>query len=92
MSAWYVLSALGFYQVEPASTRFWFGSPIVDRAEIEVGGGRVFTVVARNNSARNKYIRSIKLNGKPYDLPFIDFRDIRAGGELIFEMGAEQAD
>ncbi len=91
MSAWYVLSALGFYQVEPASTRFWFGSPIVRKAEVNVGGGKTFTVIARNNSDANKYIQSVKLNGKPYDLPFIDFTDIKAGSTLEFEMGAEPA-
>ena len=90
MSAWYVLSALGFYQTEPASTRFWFGSPIVDKAEINAGG-RTFTVIARNNSAENKYIQSITLNGKPYSLPFIDYQDIRAGGKLVLEMGPEPA-
>ena len=90
MSAWYILSALGFYQVEPASTRFWFGSPVVDEARIDAGG-RTFTVVARNNSPENKYIQSITLNGKPYDLPFIDYHDITSGGKLVFEMGPEPA-
>lgn len=91
MSAWYVLSALGFYQVEPASTRFWFGSPIVNKASIQVGGGKTFTVTARNNSEANKYIQSIKLNGKPYSLPFIDYKDIKAGARLEFEMGPDPA-
>ena len=91
MSAWYVLSALGFYQVEPASTRFWFGSPIVNKASIQVGGGKTFTVTARNNSEANKYIQSITLNGKPYSLPFIDFKDMKAGARLEFEMGPEPA-
>ena len=90
MSAWYVLSALGFYQVEPASTRFWFGSPIVNKAEVNVGG-RTFTIIARNNSETNKYIQSVKLNGKPYSLPFIDYSDMKAGARLEFEMGAEPA-
>ncbi len=90
MSAWYVLSALGFYQTEPASTRFWFGSPIVDKAEVKAGG-RTFTVVANNNSRENKYIQSVTLNGKPYDLPFIDYKDICSGAKLVFEMGPEPA-
>ena len=90
MSAWYVLSALGFYQLEPASTRFWFGSPIVNKAEVNVGG-RTFTIIARNNSETNKYIQSVKLNGKPYSLPFIDYSDMKAGARLEFEMGAEPA-
>ena len=89
MSAWYVLSALGFYQVEPASTRFWFGSPVIDKAEIDVGGGKTFRVCANNNSAENKYIQSVTLNGKPYSLPYIDFADMKAGSRLVFEMGPE---
>lgn len=90
MSAWYVLSALGFYQTEPASTRFWFGSPIVNKAEVDAGG-KTFTVVVNNNSRENKYIQSVMLNGKPYSLPFIDFEDIRSGAKLVFEMGPEPA-
>ncbi len=90
MSAWYILSALGFYQTEPGSTRFWFGSPIVDEARINAGG-KSFTVIAENNSAENKYIQSIKLNGKPYDLPFIDYHDIMSGGRMVLEMGPEPA-
>ncbi|MBP5566573.1 MAG: GH92 family glycosyl hydrolase [Bacteroidales bacterium] len=88
MSAWYILSALGFYQVEPACTQFWFGSPVVDKAVINAGGKK-FTVIAKNNSPENKYIQSITLNGKPYDLPFIDYKDIMSGGKLVLEMGSE---
>lgn len=86
MPAWYVLSSLGFYQVEPAGARFWFGSPLLDKAEIEVPGG-TFTVIARNNSDKNRYIKSVKLNGKDYDKMYIDFADIINGGTLEFEMG-----
>lgn len=86
MSAWYILSSLGFYQTEPASTRFWFGSPIWDRAEINVRGG-VFTVVAENNSPENIYIRSVYLDGRPYTLQYIDFEDMKPGAELRFVMG-----
>ncbi len=85
MSAWYILSALGFYEVEPGSGRYWFGSPLFDRASIDVAGG-TFTVVAENNSRENKYIKSIKLNGEPYTGYFIGHKDIAAGGELVFEM------
>jgi predicted alpha-1,2-mannosidase len=86
MSAWYVLSALGFYQVEPAGGRYFFGSPVMDRAVINVGDGKTFTVTAKNNSAENKYIQSVTLNGKPYDKSYIDYKDIAAGGTLEFEM------
>lgn len=86
MSAWYILSALGFYQVEPASGRYWFGSPIFDEAEIAVEKGK-FTVKTINNSPENKYIRKVTLNGEPYDKMYIMHDDIVNGGELIFEMG-----
>ncbi len=89
MSAWYILSTLGFYQVEPASGRYWFGSPLFDEAVLEVPGGK-FTVKAINNSPENKYIRKVTLNGKPYDKMFIMHDDIRNGGELVFEMGSKK--
>ncbi|MDR1864330.1 MAG: GH92 family glycosyl hydrolase [Bacteroidales bacterium] len=86
MSAWYVLSALGFYQVEPAGGRYFFGSPAADKAVIHTGNGKTFTVIAKNNSAENKYIKSVTLNGKPYDKAYIDYKTIMAGGTLEFEM------
>ena len=86
MSAWYILSSLGFYQVEPASGRYWFGSPIFNEAQVEVPGGK-FVVKTVNNSDKNRYIRGVKLNGQPYDKMFITHDDIMKGGELIFEMG-----
>lgn len=89
MSAWYILSTLGFYQVEPASGRYWFGAPLFDEAVLEVPGGK-FTVKALNNSPENKYIRKVTLNGKPYDKMFIMHEDIRNGGELVFEMGSKK--
>jgi predicted alpha-1,2-mannosidase len=86
MSAWYILSALGFYQVEPAGGRYYFGSPLMDEASINVGNGKTFSMSAKNNSKENKYIKSVTLNGKPYDKRYINFDDIRAGGVLEFEM------
>jgi len=90
MSAWYILSALGFYQVEPAGGKYYFGSPIMDEASIQVGDGKIFKVVAKNNSAANKYIKSVTLNGEPYNKWYVDFNDIIAGGELVFEMSSEK--
>lgn len=86
MSAWYVLSALGFYQVEPAGGRYYFGSPLLDKATIKVPGGK-FIITAHNNSDANRYIQSINLNGLPYHKAWIDFADITAGGTLEIEMG-----
>ena len=85
MSAWYLMSALGFYQVEPAGARYWFGSPTVDRAELAVKDGK-FVIETINNSATNIYIKSIKLNGKPHNLPYIEHSDIAKGGTLTIEM------
>lgn len=86
MSAWYILSSLGFYQVEPAGGRYVFGSPLFDKAEIKVAGG-TFTIIARNNSSANKYIQKVSLNGEAYAKGYIDYKDIAAGGELVIEMG-----
>ena len=88
MSAWYILSSLGFYQVEPGTDRYWFGSPVFDKAEIAVEGG-TFTITTENNSDENRYIRSITLNGKAYTKGYIEHKDIAAGGELVIRMGAE---
>ena len=85
MSGWYIMSAMGFYQVEPAGARYWFGSPLVDRAELTVKGGK-FVVETINNSDTNIYIKSIKLNGQPHNLPYIEHSDIARGGTLTIEM------
>ncbi len=88
MSAWYILSALGFYEVEPASGRYWFGSPIIDCAELTVEGG-IFSIKVINNSEENIYIKSAELNGQSYTLPYINHSDIAMGGTLTLMMGNE---
>jgi predicted alpha-1,2-mannosidase len=87
MSAWYILSSIGFYQVEPAGGKYVFGSPTVDKAVIKVKDGKTFTVIATNNSDKNKYIRRVLLNGAPYNKHYIDFKDIAQGGTLELVMG-----
>ena len=87
MSAWYVLSAIGLYQEEPAGGKYIIGSPLFDEAQINVGDGNTFTVKAVNNSDENIYVQSATLNGKRYDKSYIDYRDIVAGGTLILTMG-----
>ena len=89
MSAWYILSSLGFYQVEPAGGRYVFGSPLFDEATMNVDKGKTFRIIAHNNSKENKYIQSVKLNGKPYTRSYIDFKDIVRGGKLEFVMGSK---
>ena len=86
MSAWYVLSSLGMYEVEPAGGRYWFGIPLFDRAEVKVPGG-VFVVAAKNNTPENRYVQRITLDGKPYDKPYITHGEVMRSGVLEFEMG-----
>ena len=83
MSAWYVLSSMGFYQVEPASTQFWFGYPRFDKMEVKVAGG----VLKISRKGAGNYIQSVKLNGADYAKGYIDYADIAAGGTLEFTMG-----
>lgn len=85
MSAWYILTAMGLYEVEPGSGRFWFASPIFDEVDITVPGG-TFKIVAENNSAANKYISGVTLNGEQYDKSYVDYADIMKGGVLKFTM------
>lgn len=85
MSAWYILSALGFYQVEPAGGRYVFGTPLFPEAEVKVKGG-TFRIVAHNVSDKKHHIRKICLNGKPYNKWYIDHKDIENGGLLEFYM------
>lgn len=89
MSAWYVLSALGLYAVDPVSTHYVFGSPILDRAEIDVGAGKVLVVEARDNGPDRPYIQSVRWNGAPWSKSWIAHADLASGGTLTFVMGAE---
>jgi predicted alpha-1,2-mannosidase len=92
-SAWYVFSALGFYPVDPASATYVIGSPLVDKVTLNLDPkfykGGTFTIVAKNNSAKNIYIQSATLNGKPLTRSWISHEEIVAGGELVLTMGAE---
>lgn len=89
MSAWYVFNALGFYPANPANGAFVFGSPIFEKVTFPVGAGKNFTVESVNNSKQNIYIQSVTLNGQPYNKAYITYADIMAGGQLVFNMGAE---
>lgn len=87
MSAWYILSSVGLYQVDPVGGRFVIGSPLFDKATVNVGGGKTFTVVAKNNSDKNIYVQSARLNGKTLKNSYVDFNNIRHGGTLELVMG-----
>jgi len=88
MSAWYVLSALGFYPVCPGESVYAIGSPIFDRATIHLENGKTFVIRAENVSPQNQYIRSAALNGEPWTKPWFRHQQILDGGKFIFEMAA----
>lgn len=89
MSAWYVLSALGFYPVNPVNGMYIFGSPVVNYARLQVGANKTFTINVKNNSSQNKYIQRITLNGSAYTKSYIFHQDIAKGGEMTIEMGSK---
>ena len=93
MSAWYVLSAMGFHPVDPSSANYIIGSPLFDkvtlRLDSEYYNGNTFTIIAKNNSEKNIYVQSLSLNGKALDRAWIKHDEITAGGELVFVMGPQ---
>jgi predicted alpha-1,2-mannosidase len=89
MSAWYIFSALGFYPVCPGEANYVIGSPLFDQATLTLANHKTFTVLARNNSAQEHYVRSAMLNGETFDKTFIRHQDIMNGGELTFQMSSQ---
>ena len=96
MSAWYVMSALGFYEVNPASGVYVLGSPLVDRAIIHLDPkyypGGTFTITAKDNSKDNIYIQSATLNGQPLTHTYFTHADLVKGGELVLQMGSKPSE
>jgi predicted alpha-1,2-mannosidase len=86
MSAWYVMSVLGLYAVDPVSATYVFGSPVLDRAEIALGGDRKLVIRTFNNAADRPYIQSVSWNGKPWTKSWISHAELAAGGVLEFHM------
>jgi len=89
MSAWYVLSAMGFYPVTPGTDYYVIGSPIFDRVTIHLENGAKCTIEANGNTAGNMYVQSLLKNGEPYTRSFIKHNDIMDGAHFVFEMGPE---
>ncbi len=92
MSAWYLMSALGFYQISPTDPTYSIGRPIFDKATVDIGSG-TFTVTAENNGPDNMYIKEVTINGKPLDV-YNSFQhsEFKAGGELHFVMTADKSE
>ena len=89
MSAWYVFSALGFYPVNPVGGTYVIGSPLFERAELDLPGGRTIRVEAPGASAANRYVQRAELNGEPLERSYIAHEDIVAGGTLTLVMGPD---
>lgn len=88
-SAWYIFSALGFYPVCPGTDQYIIGTPLFKEAKLHLENGKCLTIEAKNNSATNKYIRSIKLNGKNHTLNYFKHNILVEGGKIQFLMDNE---
>ncbi|HHF2888135.1 TPA: GH92 family glycosyl hydrolase [Vibrio diabolicus] len=92
MSAWYLMSTLGFYQISPTDPTYSIGRPIFDKATVDIGSG-TFTVTAENNGPDNMYIKEVTINGKPLDVyNTFQHSEFKAGGELHFVMTADKSE
>ena len=89
MSAWYMLSAMGFYPVDPVSGQYVFGAPQLPAVTLHLPGGRTFVIEGHNLSKDNLYVKEIWLNGKRWKKPTISHADIVRGGKLVFVMGGK---
>ena len=86
-SSWYVMSAMGFYTVDPSSPDYILGSPLFTQSSLHLANGKTFEIVAKNNSETNIYIQSATLNNKPWNKPWFSHTDIANGGKLVLTMG-----
>src|SRR6185436_13055111 len=90
MSAWYVMSAMGFYEVTPGYPYYTIGSPIFDTVKIHLENQKVFTITSENNSDKNIYVSSMKVNGTNSDSILLSHTKIMIGGTLNFTMSSSQ--
>lgn len=87
MSAWYIISALGFYQVNPFEGVYVLGSPVIDEATIRVRNGKQFHVQVERSNAQDRYIQQVWLNGRLYSKSYLRYEDIIKGGDVLIQMG-----
>lgn len=86
-SAWYVFSALGFYPVCPATDEYVLGSPLFRKVTVHLENRKTLTITSRNNGPRNRFIQSLKLDGKSYTKNYVKHGTLINGTEMIFTMG-----
>ena len=88
MSAWYIFTAMGFYPVCPGSDQYVLGAPYLKEMTVHLENGKDLVIKAPKVSAKNRYVKSVKLNGREYDKAYLTHQDICNGGELFFEMSS----
>ena len=89
MSAWYIMSALGFYAVDPISGNYVFGSPLFDRATMALANGKTLVIQAQENAPDKPYVQSVTWDGKPYTKSWFSHAQIAQGGTIVMRMGAQ---
>ncbi len=87
MSAWYVMSAMGLYAVDPASATYVLTSPLLDKATITVMDGNKLVIEAKRSSPDAIYIQSVTINGKPSEKLWVRHEEIAHGGHIVFNLG-----
>jgi putative alpha-1,2-mannosidase len=86
MSAWYLFSALGFYPVAPGSGQYALGSPAIKTAVIRLESGKTLSIEAKDQSAKNVYVKRVLVNGRALNRNYLTFAEITNGGKIVFEM------
>jgi predicted alpha-1,2-mannosidase len=89
MSAWFLLSALGFYPVAPVSGTYVLGSPLVEHAKVQLGGGKELAIETKRSDPSHKYVQGWTLNGVEQRRAWFHHNEIAQGGRIVFSMGAE---
>jgi predicted alpha-1,2-mannosidase len=87
-SAWYVFSALGFYPVCPGTDQYVLGAPLFPKTTLHLSSGKDIVLNSPNNSAQNRYVNQLKINGQPYDKNWLSHNDLMQGATLDFDMSA----
>ncbi|MCH4147580.1 MAG: GH92 family glycosyl hydrolase [Prevotella sp.] len=89
MSAWYIFSAMGFYPVCPGTDQYVLGAPYLSYMKVTLPNGKTVTIKAPKVSEKNRYVESVKLNGKPYSKLYITHKDLTDGCTIEFNMGSK---
>ena len=89
MSAWYVFSAMGFYPVAPGSDQYVLGAPYLPYMRVHLENGNVVEIKAPSVSDKNRYVKSVRINGKPYSKLYITHRQLTDGCIIEFIMDSK---